>query len=118
MFIFATNSDGSIANNNPFDVTATDSKGGRFQFETQPYGAGPGAFFGLTSDANIVSFTVSVLPGYADVYATVDGLVLGAAPVPELSTVAQLLAGLSLAALLGFKAQRRRASTMVNCSEA
>lgn len=108
MFIFTTNLDGSLASNNPLNVTATDSKGATFGFDTDPYGSGEGAFFTLTSDANIVSFTVSVLPGHVAVYASVDGLVLGAAPVPEPAAAAQLLAGLGVVGVLGFKSRRRQ----------
>jgi PEP-CTERM motif len=111
MFIFATNADGSLANTsiNTLLFTATDSAGATYGLvDTWQYSSsGRGAFFGLKSDSNIVSFTVSARPD-SGVFVSVDGLVLGAAAVPEPATVLQLLAGLGLLGLLGLKRQAPR----------
>lgn len=110
LFIFATNVDGSLAATNPLLLSATDSSGAVYgPLPTSNYiGMGSG-FFSFKSDATIVSLTIAVQPN-TGVYATVDGLVLGVAAIPEPTTYLQMLAGLGLIGLLrgasGFRSRR------------
>lgn len=104
MFIFATNLDGTLASTNPLSFTATDSLGASFGFDLQPVMglSSEGIFIGLKSDSKIVSFTVSASPS-SGAFVSVDGLVMGIAPVPEPATVLQLLAGLGIVGLVSVK---------------
>ena len=61
MFIFTTNSDGSLADTNPIFMTATDSASAVFEpLPIDNYVSRGSGFFSLKSDSRIVSFMRSV----------------------------------------------------------
>ena len=103
---FASDAGGLFAAPGGVTVTATDASG-TITRSILPTSDSAGSFLGFVSTSGVTSFTVAsnITAAGTSIWPSVDNLMLAAAPVPEPSTYAMLLAGLGLA---GVVVRRRR----------